>query len=203
MSEANCPGCGLATDYCVCRWARPHQTQARLALLLHPNEPARPSNTARLIRQVLPDSSWHLWARKQPPAELLQRLKQPHIQPWLIFPADRPELAERAHPWQPPAAGKTALFILPDGTWKEVRKLLRQSPWLDDIPILAFDPPQRSRYTLRRNPDADHLCTAEVATALLQLTGEPGAANDLDRLLDRFLSHYHAWQHHQPVPDRS
>jgi len=199
MSQ-HCSQCTLAADYCICRHVTQHQPSVTFALLLHANEPQRLTNTAPLIEQTVASSMRFIWQRKQPPEQLLKMINSPDYQPWLIFPADRPELEARSSPWQPAIAPKKPLFILPDGTWKEVRKMVRQSPWLDDIPILAFDPSEPTRYTLRRNPDADHLCTAEVASQLLNLSGHPEAAASLDHLLDKFLQHYHQWQHHLPPP---
>lgn len=82
--------------------------------------------------------------------------------------------------------------MVPDGTWKEVRKIVRKSPWLDNLPLLAFDPQKPSRYDLRRNPDADHLCTAETIIELLKLADEPAVAASLDNAFDLFLSGYKA-----------
>ena len=86
--------------------------------------------------------------------------------------------------------GRSTLIIVPDGTWKEVRKVVRKSPWLDQLPLLAFDPQTPSRYDLRRNPDADHLCTAETVIELLKLCKEPTPAAQLTHAFDSFLTNY-------------
>ncbi len=196
--SAHCSHCTLATDYCICRHVQPCLSNAQLALLLHPNEPLRLTNTAPVIEQTLPQSQTWIWQRTEPPVQLIEMINDPQWQPWLIFPADRPELAARSLPWQPPLSDKKALFILPDGTWKEVRKMVRQSRWLDNVPILAFDPDRPTRYQLRRNPDTDHLCTAEIAAQLLTLSDQPEASKAIDNLLAHFLTQYHRWQHHLP-----
>lgn len=188
------------TQPCVCVLSKPQQITGQLTILLHPNEPERPSNTAKLITQIIPATSWHIWQRKDPPQQLLSMLKQPGLRPWLIFPADRPELSVRAKQWTTPPSGTVDLFIILDGTWKEVRKIIRQSPWLSELPLLSFTPSQRTRYTLRRNPDAEHLCTAEIASEVLKLTVQTEAATALDEHLKRFLEQYHCWQNHLPLP---
>ncbi|MCV6591261.1 MAG: DTW domain-containing protein [Marinobacterium sp.] len=198
IQRDHCSHCTLATDYCICRHAQPQQTEVQLALLLHANEPLRPTGTASVIKQTLPDTRCFIWQRTSPPQTLLQMIKDPTYQPWLIFPADRPELEPRQKTWHP-SKGRTPLLIIPDGTWKEVRKMVRKSPWLTSLPLLAFSPQQPSRYRLRRNPDAEHLCTAEVASHLLTLTGHPDAAQAIDQQLTHFLTNYHLWQHHLPA----
>lgn len=162
------------------------------ALLLHENEPDRVSNTSRLISQVLPECETFIWQRKEPPAKLLSLLQNEQYQPWLLFPADRPELVSRAKTLE--ETQKTPLIIIPDGTWKEVRKIVRKSPWLDEVPLLSFSPEKPSRYDLRRNPDANHLCTAEIAAELLEQSGNPVAAMHMNNALDLFLKEYRQWQ---------
>lgn len=200
---SGCPGCGLPEDYCACGDTCNDVPPLQIALLLHENEPARPSNTSRLIAQLLPEvTHTFIWQRTAPPEKLIGMLNDPRYQPWLLFPADRPELEPRANTYQA-TEGKIPLIVVPDGTWKEVRKIVRKSPWLNELPLLAFDPDRRTRYTLRRNPDDDHLCTAETVAEVLRLADADGAASALDQLLDRFLIHYHAWKCNHPIPDNS
>lgn len=198
MTASSCDGCGLPASYCACAGIEPCQPRIRFALLLHENEPERPSNTSRLIRRLFPDTQCYIWHRTAFPPALNNLITDSRYQPWLLFPADRPELLPRARQWQHPQ-DRTALVIIPDGTWKEVRKIVRKSPELAGLPLISFSPQRSSRYKLRRNPDADHLCTAEIAAELLRATGDSHAADALDQLLTRFLHHYHHWQHHLPL----
>ncbi len=191
--------CQLPAPYCVCQTATQFRPPLKIALLLHENEPQRPTNTSGLIRQLLPESECYIWQRKEPPEALIQLINDPSYQPWLLFPGDRPELAARVKPLTI-SPTRTPLFIVPDGTWKEVRKMVRKSPWLDQIPLLSFTPERKTRYDLRRNPDFDHLCTAETVAELLRLGQQPDVADALDNLLDRFLLHYKAWNQHLPLP---
>jgi len=159
-------------------------------LLLHENEPQRPTTTSKIIQQVLPDCATYLWSRTTPPQDLIERIQDSNTDAWLLFPADRPELLPRSKTFSGCLPKRNTLIIVPDGTWKEVRKIVRKSPWLGHLPLLAFDPKVPSRYDLRRNPDSDHLCTAETVTELLKLNHEPLAAAELDRTLDLFINHY-------------
>lgn len=195
----HCSHCGLPDNYCACGNTFNGKLPVQIVLLLHENEPGRASNTSRLIQQLLPHhTQTFIWQRTEPPQPLLAMLQNQHYQPWLLFPADRPNLQPRQKTYQQ-EDGKTPLIIVPDGTWKEVRKIVRKSPWLNDLPLLAFDPDRRTRYTLRRNPDEDHLCTAETVAEVLRLVEANPAAIELDLLLDRFLVHYHAWKCNQPI----
>lgn len=190
MPDSFCEGCGLAIPYCCCSQITPQGSQLELALLLHENEPPRPTTTSKIIQKVLPNSSTYIWQRIDPPQELIDRIQDENTDSWLLFPADRPELVSRSKKFTGAAPERNTLIIIPDGTWKEVRKIVRKSPWLSDLPLLAFDPETPSRYDLRRNPDKDHLCTAETVTELLKLNDENSAADELDRTFEIFMTQY-------------
>lgn len=157
-------------------------------LLLHENEPLRPSATAPLIQALIPDTRTFIWQRREPDPELLQLLQNPDYDPYLVFPADRPATGPRqVH--RAEGTGRP-LFLIPDGTWKEVRKIVRKSPYLDRLPILSLQPEYPTRYTLRRNPDAQHLCTSEIA-ALLLTPMAPLLAERLTTALEQFQQQYY------------
>lgn len=189
MSTDNCSGCGLTSNWCCCSLSTPTHSHVQIALLLHENEPARPTTTSEIILNTLLNTQAYLWKRNDPPMALIQQIADKNTDTWLLFPADRPDLKSRQQPIKQDSTRKT-LIIVPDGTWKEVRKIVRKSPWLDHLPLLAFDPQTPSKYDLRRNPDADHLCTAETVIELLTLCNEPHPAAQLTRAFDAFITHY-------------
>lgn len=157
--------------------------------MLHENEPARQTTTSRIIKKAIPNTKTFIWKRTEEPKALIELLNKNDGNAWLLFPADRPNLVERKKTLRPSKQQKT-IIIVPDGTWKEVRKIVRKSPWLDRLPLLAFDPQTPSRYDLRRNPDADHLCTAETVIELFKLCDEDTAAKNLEHAFDHFLENY-------------
>lgn len=195
MLTTHCPDCGIASNWCCCSQITPTKSHIKIALLLHENEPTRATTTSKIIRATLPETQCFQWKRNEPPTALIQQISDPNINAWLLFPADRPELKLRQQAMNL-ASKRNTLIIVPDGTWKEVRKIVRKSPWLDQLPLLAFDPQTPSRYDLRRNPDADHLCTAETVIELLNLYDEPRPAAHLNHAFDSFLSHYKQSKRH-------
>ena len=85
---ARCPACQLREDWCACEWRPELKAEAGFCLLMYDSEPMKPSNTGRLIADVLPDSTWaFLWSRTQPHPELLALLADPAWQPYVVFPA--------------------------------------------------------------------------------------------------------------------
>ncbi|MGM3175634.1 tRNA-uridine aminocarboxypropyltransferase [Dickeya lacustris] len=190
-----CQRCLLPHVHCLCETLSPSAARSRFCLVMFDTEPMKPSNTGRLIADILPDTDAFLWSRTAPDAALLQLLQNEDYQPWLVFLADGDEPGREVH-HHLPAGGKPPLFVMLDGTWPEARKMFRKSPYLDALPILSLSVEALSCYQLREASMAGQHCTAEIAIALLQQAGDENAASALAGHFDRFRQHYLAGKAH-------
>lgn len=197
---ARCQRCLLPTANCLCRTIQPHDARSRFCLVMFDTEPLKPSNTGRLIADILPDTQAFLWSRTSPNPQLLSALNTPDYQPYLVFLADDSG-AERQILEQLPPQGKPPLFVLLDGTWPEARKMFRKSPYLDKLPILSLTVDALSRYQLRVASNAGQHCTAEIAIALLGQAGDNAAAQALSDHFDRFRRRYLAGKPHHNLQE--
>lgn len=193
-----CQGCLLPEKNCLCDDIVPQTARSRFCLVMFDTEPMKPSNTGRLIADILPDTQAFGWSRTAPDPLLLEAVRNPDYQPLVVFPAayadaDRPVLTA------PPLSGKPPLFIMLDGTWTEARKMFRKSPWLDALPVMSLTVTAPSRYTLREAHGVGQHCTAEVAAALLEQAGDSQAARALSHHFEQFRAAYLAGKpHHAP-----
>ncbi|MGM0784581.1 MAG: tRNA-uridine aminocarboxypropyltransferase [Pseudomonadota bacterium] len=191
-----CAGCNLPELNCLCPYRVEAQSVARVWLLTHPLEHHKPTNTGRLIRDVLPDTQVFTWYRTAPDPDLLALLDDPRYAPFVIFPDDQPDYAERVVGMErvesSKRSGKIPVFILLDGTWRQVRRIFRRSPYLDALPVLPLHTQRETRYQLRKPASREHLCTAEVAAELLSQGGDADAGRVLDDYFDAFNDSYAA-----------
>lgn len=193
-----CQRCLLPVQNCLCRTIQPQDARSRFCLVMFDTEPLKPSNTGRLIADILPDTQAFLWSRTSPDPQLLAALNNPNYQPYLVFLADKTEEGRQIFQ-QLPRQGKAALFVLLDGTWPEARKMFRKSPYLDGLPILSLTVDALSRYQLREASNVGQHCTAEIAIALLGQAGDNAAAEALSNHFDRFRRHYLAGKSHHTL----
>jgi DTW domain-containing protein len=193
-----CQGCLLPHKHCVCASLQPQTARSRFCLVMFDTEPMKPSNTGRLIADILPDTLAFGWSRTEPDAALLQAVQMSEYQPLVVFPASYADPG-RAVLTEPPTTGKPPLFIMLDGTWTEARKMFRKSPWLDGFPVMSLNVTTPSRYTLREAHGEGQHCTAEVAAALLEQAGDGEAASALYQHFEQFRQAYLAGKPHHPV----
>lgn len=129
---------------------------------------------------------------------MLDLVASSNYQPMVVFPASYADEG-RVVLSSPPLTNKPPLFIMPDGTWSEARKMFRKSPWLDALPIISVDLSISSAYCLRvANVDGQY-CTAEVAAALLEQAGDIEASLGLTNHFTLFRKRYLAGKPYHQV----
>ena len=186
-----CPQCRLAKPFCTCGERPSVASNAAFRLLMYDDEVLKPSNSGRLVADIVPDTFAFIWSRTQPDARLLALLADPLWQPCVVFPASYASPGRTVwHSLPPLGTDKRPLFILIDGSWREACKIFRKSPYLDSLPMLSFSPDSASRYQVRTAAKTEQLATAEVAARVLEMAGEPHNAAILDAWFDLFAYRY-------------
>ncbi len=194
-----CETCRLSVSHCICDIA-PNQllssgqisTNAGFVLLMYDTEVLKPSNTGKLIADLIPHTYAFLWSRTVVNDELQALLSDEKWQPFVVFPKQYAVKNQRIIEGGIVCeTGKKPLFIMLDGSWREAKKMFNKSQYLSDLPIVSFDPALLpSRYQMRSSADVNHLATAEVAARVLSMTGETLNAQLLDLWFDVFSYQY-------------
>jgi DTW domain-containing protein len=186
-----CQYCQVAASNCICAYQPDIELNISALILVSENEVFKPSNTGRLIADVIKQCEIYQWDRTNPDPEMLELLSDNRYQPMVIFPSDYVDNTERLllHPITI-NNGKTPLLIFIDGSWREARRIFRKSPYLDHIPVLSIAPQQLSQYVMRRSDNEQHLSTAEVACAVLEQLGYQKGAMLLQDWFDAFRESY-------------
>lgn len=201
-----CARCLLPETGCICS-ARPQiHSRSAFCFLLYQGEACKPSNTGRLIADVVADNHAFRWHRTEPAPDLLALLQNPRYVPIIVFPHEyaEPERSIRT-PSELPAVqnGKIPLFVMLDGTWREAKKMFRSSPYLSTLPVLGIQPEQASTYLMRDAAHRHQLCTVEVAIEVLRLAEEGAVAEALADYFAVFCRNYLAVRPHLAEKDRA
>lgn len=187
----SCNACGLPMINCICNQTAKVSTKAKLWILSSEREFYRPSNTARLLKLINPDSTEiFLWERINNPEQLIQNINLEKYSVFILFPAESKELEKRIVNFKP--TEKVPAFIFLDGTWKEARRIFRKSDFLKGLPIISIEPNFASSYDLRRGAAVGNLCTIEAAIAILKMNGEHEISQAVEDYYKLFLKSYKA-----------
>jgi DTW domain-containing protein len=148
----------------------------KITLLTHFKEFAKPSNTGKLVLEILGDAAEQVrWDRLNPPARLVEEIEAGGVA--LVYPGSADKNNDDL--------SDITRFILVDGTWHEARKIYQRSPYLRKVRRVCLKPAGTSQYNLRKNQKEACLCTAECVIEILRSTGETEQA---ERLQERFLA---------------
>lgn len=185
-----CDACRLPESFCICSDICVAESAADFWLLMHHNEFYKPSNTGRQILQTFPGSGVSEWQRLHMQPEFETLLKQRNGSVCLVFP-EAPDYKHRMITNTLELEGRP-LFVIPDGTWRQARRIFRHSEYLQDLPVIEPRVLKESSYFLRSSDHEHHLCTAEIAVALLVQLGDELGASALMHNFKLFNDRYHA-----------
>jgi DTW domain-containing protein len=192
-----CELCQLAKGNCVCALKKTLNSNVGFLLLMYDTEVLKPSNTGKLIADLIPETFAFLWARTTVEQELLDIISDEKWQPYIVFPAEYAKENQQVfHQEIETNNSKKPLFIMLDGSWREAKKIFRKSLYLKNLPLLSIDPQSfihedyLPKYQLRTSEKINQLCTAEVAAQVLAVAGEFDNAKILDCWFDVYSYQY-------------
>jgi len=187
-----CFACMLGVNNCICDFRPSVESQCAFCFLFYQGEVFKPSNTGRLVADVVADNYAFQWARTEHNVELISLIENPQYLPIVIFPheyARSRKCIDKPSELKAETIGRKPLFIMLDGTWREAKKMFR-SEYLHDLPVLGIRPDYASDYQLRESAHSHQLCTAEVAIEVLRLNEDTKAAEALSCYFKIFRERY-------------
>lgn len=200
-----CGLCLLPLTGCICEDRPAPMRGSAFCFIMYWGEAFKPSNTGRLIADVIHDNHAFLWERTKVDPALLELLADPQYTPVVVFPhqyAEPERCIDTLADIKADTSGKTPLYIMLDGTWREAKKMFK-SPYLANIPVLGIEPEHGSVYQLREAAHKHQLCTAEVAGMVLALGGDTLAAESLNAYFEVFRRRYIAGKPHMVLREQA
>lgn len=190
-----CPECLKASNRCYCHLVVPVQAGPKVVLLVHPREDRKRGalNTARMVRRCVEGAELLVGRDFHAHPRLAGLLADPGMRPFLLHPGPGalspgdPEILRLL-------GGRRMLLVVPDGTWRQARQILRFNPALAALPRLGLNPPEPGLVSYRRQPAAECLSTLEaVHQTLLALqsfcpSGPPRALEAMREVLQHVVA---------------
>jgi DTW domain-containing protein YfiP len=156
------------------------ESVTRACILQHVRERKTAIGTARMAHLSLPNSELHLGVSFQEHARVRALAAEPGTA--LLFPGPG-AISPSALAGQPP---RTVIVV--DGTWHQARKVLKENPFLLDLPRIGLVPERPSNYRIRAEPSAECVSTIEALALLLgQLEGRPERFTPILEAFDRMV----------------
>jgi len=192
--RAWCGRCRRPSATCYCTLLEPFDSLPRFVILSQPRETKHRLGTGRMAYLGLSNALWYEGIDFTQHPQVNQLIADPGTAPMLLYPGrDAVNVSQlNAIERRSLIAGpRTAVVFVLDGTWKSVRKMLRLSVNLGQLPRLCFEPPTPSAYGFRREPRPECYSTVEAIHQVIELFSEPGSEALAARRHDCLLRPFH------------
>lgn len=165
-----CPNCGASRTLCLCDVVPRIELKTKITLVIHHRELSRNSNTGLLALRALVNSAVRIRGEGREALDL-HELLSPLYRTFLFFPcADAVEL----HRTLATQDRRPIQLIVPDGTWRQARKILIRHPELKELPRVKISAPNHSTFQLRAQSRPERMATLQaIAHGLGVIEGDP------------------------------
>jgi DTW domain-containing protein YfiP len=180
-SKQRCSVCGASLTLCMCAELPRLELRTKISLVIHHRELSRSSNTGLLAHQSLVNSEVRIRGEGREALDLSGLLSSKY-RTLLFYPSadalelDRELVYRDSRPIQ---------LIVPDGTWRQARKIHSRQPELKNVPRVKISAPNRATFQMRAQSRPERMATLQaIACALRIIEGDLVAA--------RLMKLYHA-----------
>lgn len=153
-----CPQCLASRTLCLCDAVPKIELKTRICLVIHHRELTRSSNTGLLALRALVNSEIRIRGEGRKTLDL-KDLLTPQYRTFLFYPSDDAvELDEElAAQDQRPIQ-----LIVPDGTWRQARKVHSRHHELKDVPRVKISTPNKPAFQLRAQSRPEGMATLQA-----------------------------------------
>lgn len=175
QDKVRCKQCYLHKELCICSLVPHLSTNAKVVIIMHDSERAKPSNTGRLLLQCLSNSEVRIRGAKDRSPTDLSGLNDNTKENLLLSLHPEAELINEDFVKN---LKKPVQLIVPDGSWSQAARMgAKLSQQISHLRRVSLAPEKPSIYRLRSEHHPDGMATFEaVALALKYLERENGRA---------------------------
>ena len=150
--------CAASRALCLCDEVPRIELNTKVCLVIHRRELTRSSNTGLLALRALVNSEMRIRGEGREMLDL-KDLLTPQYRTFLFYPSDdaveldKELVAQDRRPIQ---------LIVPDGTWRQARKIHSRHHELKDIPRVKISTPSNSVFQLRAQSRPEGMATLQA-----------------------------------------
>lgn len=160
-----CPDCQVPRELCYCARIVQVDNKTPVSIIMHQRERFLTSNTAVVAVRALKNSEILLRGMRDLNASQELKIDPSHV-PLVLYPS-KDAMPIGSNELKEYLAGRTAHLIVPDGSWRQAKRVAKREEALKDVQAVVLSDMRPSLYRLRRQVKEGRLCTFEaIARAL-------------------------------------
>lgn len=167
----------MKETHCICAYLVPMDNKTPVSILMHYRERITTTNTGKIAHFLLKNSEIHYRGLIETTLNGESVLKKEHT-PLYLYPSEHsviltPELVK--------SLGNVQL-IIPDGTWRQARRVARREPFLKDVMHVRLPFSQPGIFFLRRKVKEDGVSTLEAIARALGIIESKAIQENLENV---------------------
>lgn len=176
-----CEICAASRHACLCDMLPRMELRTKICLIIHHRELSRSSNTGLLALRALVNSEMRIRGEGREALDLKDLLTSQY-RTFLFYPSSNAVELDKALVMQ---ETKPIQLLVPDGTWRQARKIHSRQRELRDLPRVKLSAPNNSVFQLRAQSQPERMATLQaIADGLGIIEG--------DRVRAHLMKLYHA-----------
>jgi DTW domain-containing protein len=161
--------CAASRTLCLCDAVPRIELRTKICLVIHHREMSRSSNTGLLAVRALVNSEVRIRSVGRAALDLKDVLSSQY-RTFLFYPTDDAVELDKALVMQ---EHTPIQLIVPDGTWRQARKIHTRHPELKDLPRVKISTPNHSTFQLRAQSRPEGMATLQaIAHGLAVIEGD-------------------------------
>ena len=153
-----CEICRASRTACLCDVVPRLELRTKVCLVIHHRELSRSSNTGLLAIRALVNSEVRVRGEHREALDLKDLLTAQY-RSFLFYPSgDAVELNQALVMHEP----TPIQLLVPDGTWRQARKIHSRHPELRDLPRVKISTPNHSTFQLRAQSKPERMATLQA-----------------------------------------
>jgi DTW domain-containing protein YfiP len=165
--------CAASRTLCLCDVVPRIELRTKVCLIIHHRELSRNSNTGLLAVRALVNSEMRVRGEGRETLDL-KDLLIPQYRTFLFYPSNDAVELDKALVMQ---ERRPIQLIVPDGTWRQARKIHSRHPELKHVPRVKISAPEHSTFQLRAQSRPEGMATLQaIAHGLAVIEGDPVGA---------------------------
>jgi DTW domain-containing protein len=153
-----CEICRASGTACLCDVVPRIDLRTKVCLVIHHRELSRSSNTGLLALRALVNSEVRVRGEGRNALDL-KDLITPQYRSFLFYPSGDAVELNRALVMQEPTPIQ---LLVPDGTWRQARKIHSRHAELRDLPRVKISTPNHSTFQLRAQSKPERMATLQA-----------------------------------------
>jgi DTW domain-containing protein YfiP len=171
INENKCSKCRLLKTNCYCSILQQIETKIKLNVIMHVRELTLSSSTVNLLKNVVPDTKIHLRGHVDYIINENDVIKE-NCNNIFLYPDENSKILTQEN--IKVLSTKPINLIIPDGSWRQAKKMKRRYDWLDKIQSYRLPENLITNFKLRSSNSKNKLSTYEsIIYAIYLLDNKP------------------------------